>query len=127
MKLRTIIIIQAGSFPDLFKIRLNDDVNFESLYEATDKDPFKSLYLAVIFQAILDLIKSKDIQENSSIKLQRDQAHAWVFSSVGVTCENFEDICALAGLEPVMVRTFTLNAIKSGDSDEVRRKIYNVL
>jgi hypothetical protein len=106
---------------------LNDDVNFESLYDATDKDPFKSLYLAVVFQAVLDLIRPKDTQENSSIKSHRDQAHAWVFSSIGVTCENFEDICALAGIEPVMVRTFTLNAIKSGDSDEVRRKIYNVL
>ena len=127
MKLRTIIIIQAGSFPDLFKILLNDDVDFESLYEATDKDPFKSLYLAVVFQAILDLIKPEDIQENSSIKLHRDQAHSWVFSSIGVTCENFEDICALAGLKPVMVRTFTLNAIKSGDSDDIRRKIYSVL
>jgi len=106
---------------------LNYDVDFESLYEVAQKDPFKSLHLAVIFQAILDLIKSEDVQESSSIKLQRDQAHAWVFSSVGVTCENFEDTCILAGLEPRMVRTFTLNAIRSGDTDEVRRKINNVL
>ena len=113
--------------PDLFKIRLNDDVDFESLYDVTHKDSFRSLYMAVIFQAILDLIKPEDIQENSNITLHRDQAHAWVFSSIGVTCENFEDICAMAGLEPVMVRTFTLNAIKSGDTDEVRRKINSVL
>ena len=113
--------------PDLFKIQLNDDVDFESLYDVTQKDPFRSLYMAVVFQAILDLIKPKDIQENSNIKLYRDQAHAWVFSSIGVTCENFEDICTMAGLEPVMVRTFTLNAIKSGDTDEVRRKINSVL
>ena len=113
--------------PDLFKIRLNDDIDFESLYDVTQKDSFRSLYMAVIFQAILDLIKPEDIQENSNITLHRDQAHAWVFSPIGVTCENFEDICAMAGLEPVMVRTFTLNAIKSGDSDEVRRKINSVL
>ena len=127
MKLRTIIIIQAGSFPDLFKILLNDDVDFESLYDATDKDPFRSLYLAVVFQAILDLIKSKDIQENSSIKLQRDQAHAWVFCSVGVTCDNFEETCELAGLPPKLVRTFALKVINSGDTNDVRRKINSLL
>ena len=115
------------SFPDLFKNQLNYDVDFESLYDTTQKDPIKSLYLAVIFQAITDLIKPEDVMERSSIKLQRDQAHAWVISSVGVTCENFEDTCILAGLEPGMVRTFTLNAIRSGDTYEVRRKINSVL
>ena len=115
------------SFIDLFKIQLNNDVNFESLYDVAQKDPIKSLHLAVIFQAIIDLIKPEDVQESSNIKLQRDQAHAWVFSSVGVTCESFEDTCILAGLEPGMVRTFTLNVIKSGDTDEVRRKINYLL
>ena len=127
MKLLTITITQVVSFPDLFKNQLNYDVDFESLYDTTQKDPIKSLYLAVIFQAITDLIKPEDVMERSSIKLQRDQAHAWVFSSVGVTCENFEDTCILAGLEPGMVRTFTLNAIRSGDTYEVRRKINSVL
>ena len=112
---------------DLFKNQLNDNVDFESLYGLTRKDPIKSLYLAVILQAIIDLIKPESIQESSNIKLQRDQAHAWVFSSIGVTCENFEDTCTLAGLEPGMVRTFTLNVIKSGDTDEVRRKINSIL
>ena len=115
------------NFIDLFKNQLNDSVDFESLYGLTRKDPIKSLYLAVILQAIIDLIKPESIQESSNIKLQRDQAHAWVFSSVGVTCENFEDTCTLAGLEPGMVRTFTLNVIKSGDTDEVRRKINSIL
>jgi len=112
---------------DLFKNQLNDNVDFESLYSVTRKDPIRSLYLAVILQAIIDLIKPESIQESSNIKLQRDQAHAWVFSSIGVTCENFEDTCTLAGLEPGMVRTFTLNVIKSGDTDEVRRKINSIL
>ena len=115
------------NFIDLFKNQLNDNVDFESLYSLTRKDPIKSLYLAVILQAIIDLIKPESIQESSNIKLQRDQAHAWVFSSIGVTCENFEDTCTLAGLEPGMVRTFTLNVIKSGDTDEVRRKINSIL
>jgi hypothetical protein len=104
-----------------------NDLDFELLVERSRRDPIKKLYTAVIFQAILDLIKPENIQEHSSIKLHRNQAHAWVFTPIGVTCENFEDICAMAGLEPVMVRTFTLNVIKSGDSDEVRRKINSVL
>ena len=126
--LLTIIIIQAESLPDLFKNRLNN-INFdiEELFNTARKDPIQSLYLAVIFQAILDLIKPEDLHEKSNIKLHRDQAHAWVFTSVGVTCENFEDTCILAGLEPGMVRTFTLNAIRSGDTYEVRRKINSVL
>ena len=104
-----------------------NDLDFELLVERSRRDPIKNLYTAVIFQAVLDLIKPKDIHEKSGIKLERDQAHSWVFASVGVTCENFEDTCELAGLEPVMVRSFTLNVINSGDSDEVRRKINSLL
>ena len=113
--------------PDLFKIQLNDDVDFESLYDVTQKDPIKSLHLAVIFQAILDLTKPEDLHERSSIRIQRDQAQGWIFSYVGVTCDNFEDTCLLAGLQPTMVRTFTFNAIKSGDINDIRRKINNLL
>tara|TARA_R100001086_G_C11665390_1_gene211421 strand:- start:31 stop:351 length:321 start_codon:yes stop_codon:yes gene_type:complete len=106
---------------------LNLDVDFESLYDTAQKDPIKSLHLAVIFQAILDLTKPEDLYERSSIKIHRDQAHGWIFSYVGVTCDNFEDTCLLAGLQPTMVRTFTFNAIKSGDTDDIRRKINNLL
>tara|TARA_Y100000310_G_C20114479_1_gene548644 strand:+ start:240 stop:560 length:321 start_codon:yes stop_codon:yes gene_type:complete len=106
---------------------LNYDVDFESLYDTAQKDPIKSLHLAVIFQAILDLTKPKDLHESSSIKIQRDQAIGWIFSYVGVTCDNFEDTCLLAGLQPAMVRTFTFNAIKSGDIDDIRRKINHFL
>lgn len=115
------------SFIDLFKIHLKIDQELESLYDAAQKDPYKSLYLAVILQAILDITKPKNTMESSDLKLQRDQAHAWVFASIGVTCENFEDTCALAGVEPRMVRTFALNVIKSGDAKNVRRKINSLL
>jgi hypothetical protein len=112
---------------DLFKIHLKIDLELESLYDAAHKDPYKSLYLAVILQAILDITKPKYNTERSDLKLQRDQAHAWVFASIGVTCDNFEDTCALAGVEPRMVRTFALNVIKSGDVKDVRRKINSLL
>ena len=115
------------SFIDLFKIHLKIDQELESLYDAAQKDPYKSLYLAVILQAILDATKPTTKKEGSDLKLQRDQAHAWVFASIGVTCDNFEDTCALAGVEPRMVRTFALNVINSGDINEVRRKINTLL
>jgi len=117
------------SFPDLFKNQLNNniDIAFESLYDTAQKDPIKTLNLAIIFQALLDITKPEDINENSVIKIHRDQAHGWIFASVGVTCENFEDTCLLAGLQPAMVRTFTYNAIRSGDIHDIRRKINNVL
>ena len=103
------------------------DQELDTLYDSTEKDPYKSLYLAVILQAILDITKPEDTKESTHIKLQRDQAHAWVFASIGVTCDNFEDTCALAGVEPRMVRTFALNVIKSGDAKNVRRKINSLL
>ena len=115
------------SFFDLFKNHLTSDLEIQSLYDVTEKNPRKSLFFAVILQALLDITKPKESKETSDIKLQRDQAHAWVFASIGVTCDNFEDTCALAGVEPRMVRTFALNVIKSGDVKDVRRKINALL
>ena len=106
---------------------MTNDLDIETLYDATQKDPCKSLFFAVVLQAILDMTKPEIVEEASDIKLQRDQAHAWVFCSVGVTCENFEEACAFAGLEPRMVRTFALKVINSGDTSDVRRKISSLL
>ena len=116
-----------ASSTDLFRNLWMIDQELDTLYDATEKDPYKSLYLAVILQAILDITKPENKRESTYIKLQRDQAHAWVFASIGVTCENFEDTCALAGVEPGVVRTFALNVINSGDIYEVRRKINTFL
>ncbi len=115
------------SFFDLFKNHLTSDLEIQSLYDVTEKDPRKSLFFAVILQALLDITKPKESVENSDIKLQRDQAHAWVFCSVGVTCDNFEETCELAGLPPKLVRTFALKVINSGDTNDVRRKINSLL
>ncbi len=115
------------SFIDLFRNQLTNDLEIDSLYDATQKDPCKSLFFAVILQALLDATKPVEAGEGSDIKLNRDQAHAWVFCSVGVTCKNFEETCEMAGLPPKLVRTFALKVIKSGDTDDVRRKINALL
>ena len=103
------------------------ELNFQTIYDVTRKDPHRSLYLAIILQALLDMTKPEEEEESSAIRLQRGQAHAWVFASVGVTCENFEDTCAMAGIEPRMIRTFAINVTKSGDINEVRRRISSLL
>jgi|TARA_E500000305_G_C3864356_1_gene162131 hypothetical protein len=108
-------------------MKLNSDVSIESLYDLTSKDSNKSLYAAVVIQALLDVSKPEFKKENNNIKLQRDQAHAWFFTSVGVTCEDFETICYYAGLEPQKVRSFAYKVINEKDVENVRRKLSSLI
>jgi hypothetical protein len=101
--------------------------SLHSLYDLTEKDSDKSLYLAVVIQALLDVSKPKLNGESNNIKLQRDQAHAWFFTSVGVTCEDFKTICHYAGLEPEKVRSFAYEVVNKGDVENVRRKLSSLI
>ncbi len=103
------------------------DVSIVSLYELTEKDSHKSLYLAVIIQALLDITKPELEGEDNEIRIQRDQAHAWFFASVGVTCDDFETVCHYAGLEPHKVRSFACEVIVSGDVENVRRRFSSII
>ena len=71
--------------------------------------------------------KPKTKSEDSSVQVYRDQAHSWIFKDVGVTCEDFEEICFYAGLEPSVVRKFATNVINSEDVSNVRRKFQALL
>ena len=106
---------------------LSTDVSVESLYDLTNKDSYQALYLSVILQAILDLCKHETEGEPSEIKVQRDQADAWFFSSIGVTCEDFETVCLYAKVDPVKRRVFAYETMKSGDTKNVRRKFQSLL
>ena len=105
--------------------QLNDTL--EELYEKSREDPHKTLFLSVIFQAVLDATKPKKDNEDSKIQLFRNQANAWFFTSVGVTCENFEFICDHAGLSPKSVRKFAHHVINSDNLSCVRKKILILL
>jgi hypothetical protein len=59
--------------------------------------------------------------------LARAQAQAWFFSSVGVTCQDFVDVCDMAGLEPQFVRSFAFKVIKTKEIKYVRKRINTVL
>ena len=78
---------------------IEDILEAHSLYDLTNKNPDRSLNLAVILQALLDLSKPEKYNEPHETSLYRDQAMAWVFASVGTTCENFTITCELAGVE----------------------------
>ena len=99
----------------------------DSLYEITDKNPHKSLYIAVILQALLDISKPKFEKEKSNIQIERDQAHSWIFASVGVTCKDFNEVCLYAGLKPESVRRVAYSLVNSEDTKNVRNAIKSLL
>ena len=84
------------------------------------ESPERGLFLSVILQALLDATNKKS-------KVHRDRAIAWFFCSVGVTCDNFEQICQHAGLNPSYTRSFAYKVIHSPDIKYVRQRIKKML
>ena len=74
-----------------------------------DPNPERLLFIAVIAQAVVDATSPAPTH-------QRNAARAFVFSSVGVTCEHFHTICDCAGIDPAFVTLFTRDAIARGHS-----------
>lgn len=103
-------------------MKMNEEL-IESLYDQVNKNPHKVLYISVILQALLDLLKVEREEEASSITLERNQARAWFFASIGVTADDFDAVCTYAGLEPSKVRSFALKVMDTGDQENVRRRI----
>ena len=84
------------------------------------ESPERGLFLSVILQALLDATSKKS-------KVNKDRAISWFFCSVGVTCDNFEQICQHAGLNPSYTRSFAYKVIHSPDIKYVRQRIKNML
>jgi hypothetical protein len=89
--------------------------------------PERILFLSVIFQALLDATKEKTIVESSRTSVERAHARAWFFSSIGVTCDNFEYVCENAGMDADYTRSFAIKVIKSKEIKYVRQRIRRVL
>ena len=89
--------------------------------------PERILFLSVIFQALLDATKEKTKVESSRTSVERQHARAWFFCSVGVTCDNFEQICDHAGMSPSYTRSFAYKVIHSPDLKYVRQRIKRML
>ena len=80
----------------------------------------RGLFLSVILQALLDATSKKS-------KVNKDRAISWFFCSVGVTCDNFEQVCQHAGLSPSYTRSFAYKVIHSPDIKYVRQRIKKML
>ena len=91
------------------------------------ESPERKLFLAVIFQALLDATKPKEKKESSISILNRNRAVSWFFCSAGVTCDNFEFVCEQAGLSSNYTRQFAYKVIHSKEIKFVRQKINAVL
>ena len=105
------------------RMNLKDLDNILKLQSKAFKNPENILFLSVIYQALLDATEPKVENEKTSITSIRNQAKAWFFASIGVTCEDFELICDNAGLRPSMVREFAYYIINSDDKDEARSRL----
>ena len=97
------------------------------LNKQEDNSPERILFMSIIFQALLDATKEKTKVESSRTSVERANARAWFFSSVGVTCDNFEYVCENAGMNADYTRSFAIKVIKSKEIKYVRQKIRRVL
>ena len=114
-----IIIMWVVNSTDQYKIMVKFKVSAgENLYDLSEKNPYKTLYLSVILQALVDLSKPVRDGEASEVTDNREEAHSWFFTS----CEDFENICFYAGLAPEKVRGFAYEAIESKGEEDVKRK-----
>lgn len=116
------MVSSIGQYKSL-RMNLQDLNNILQLQSKAFTNSENTLFLSVIYQALLDATEPKVEEERTSITSIRKQAKAWFFASIGVTCEDFEFICDHAGLRPSMVREFAAYVINSGDGDEARSKL----
>lgn len=103
-------------------------LNVEHLLDQNQEaSPEKVLFLSVILQALLDATKPETQSEPEEEKLARRSAQAWFFASIGVTSQDFVDVCDLAGISPVDMRSFAFKVLRSKEVKYIRKRINTVL
>jgi hypothetical protein len=85
------------------------------------------LFLSVILQALLDATKPEHDRESEESIMARASAKAWFCASVGVTSEDFMDVCDIAGIDPMCMRSFAYKVITSKSIPFVRKRINTLL
>lgn len=108
-------------------IEVESEDYVEVLSEDSGGDPCRILFLAVIFQAMLDATKPEADNESAESVLERERARGWFFARVGVTATDFVTVCDLAGVEHGKVRELADKAINTEDSGFIRKKINALL
>jgi len=101
-----------------------DIIQIENLFYSEPYNSEKRLFLSVILQALLDV--SKNVI-TSNDKVNKARAESWFFAEVGVTCENFETVCGMAGVTPSKARSFAYKVIKADNKKFLRNRIRSAL
>jgi|TARA_Y100001937_G_C6938150_1_gene249111 hypothetical protein len=101
-----------------------DIIQIENIFYSEPINSERRLFLSVILQALLDVSKKIITPQD---KVNKSRAESWFFTSVGVTCENFESVCQMAGVQPSKARSFAYQVIRSTDKNFLRKRIRNVL
>ena len=102
----------------------HDIIQIENLFYSEPYNSEKRMVLSVILQALLDV--SKNIV-TSGDKVNKARAESWFFAEIGVTCENFEMVCDMAGVQPDKARSFAYKVIHADDKRYLRNRIRSVL
>ena len=93
--------------------------------EAATKNPEQLLFLAVIYQALLDAMKERQKNDSEEVNRSRQEARRWFTVSSGTTATDFEEVCLLAGVEPSVTRSFAKKILNKEIAFD--RKRINVL
>jgi hypothetical protein len=103
---------------------LLDDLIINS---SQSSSPERTLFLAVILQALLDATKPTYNGEAEQSDLDRRSAQAWFSSSVGVTAKDFSDVCDMAGVNVSYTKQFAYKVLQSGEITFIRKRINALL
>lgn len=98
--------------------------NFDALGESNH--PERQLWLCVVLQQLLDMTKPPLASDSEEIVDNRQRAYNWFFTTVGVTAQDFEEVCDNAGIDAEYTRQYA-RRIMNNDVEFVRKKINTLL
>lgn len=99
-------------------------------YRGESEDPDRTLFRSVLAQAFQDIMVQpenyKSPKRRSGMSKIKREAEAWFEAKVGVTAEDFEEICARAGFNPELIRA-AYYRLKAGkvDPDSLLHNLFN--
>ena len=102
-----------------------DSVLEEGIHDS--HSPERVLFLCVILQQLLDATKPRHPNDTTYTSVNREQAKAWLTSEVGVTAEDKETVCFLAGIEPEALTSYAKKIIDTKEIIFIRKRINAIL
>lgn len=89
--------------------------------------PERVLFLCVILQQLLDATKPEHRNDTTYTSINRERAKSWLTSEAGVTAEDKETVCFLAGIEPGALTTYAKKIIDTQEVTFIRKRINAIL